>query len=67
MNRKWRVEKVQQFSITEESEDNGECNISAVTDHLLGTSSQTVKFFIHQHLRYLFDNNKGQYVLLRYD
>ena len=33
---------------------------------LLERNNQTVKFFTHQHLRYLFDDNKGQYVLLRY-
>ena len=62
INGKWRVEKVKKFSLPEEYEDS---EISEVAD-LLERNNQTVKFFTHQHLRYLFDDNKGQYVLLRY-
>lgn len=61
INGKWRVEKVKKFSLPEEYEDS---EISEVAD-LLERNNQTVKFFTHQHLRYLFDDNKGQYVLLR--
>ena len=34
-------------------------------DHLLSEKQVTVKYFIHRHLRYLYNSDRGRYVVLR--
>ena len=60
LDSKWKVEKVQQFYLAIDNNDSNDD-----TSRLISEGTVAVNYFIHRHLRYLYDKEKAKYVLLR--
>ena len=60
-----RVEVVRKLTLPANSVLSDEEGSYSLEDHLLSEKQVTVKYFIHRHLRYLYNPERGRYVVLR--
>ena len=53
------VERVREFGLSLD------CSSGESTNHLLETREYTVKYIVYKQLRYVYDDDRAKYILLR--